>query len=168
MKTSKPSSSPSRALPSFWAVLENVLQNAGERLWESTLAAPAWERCIPQTLLMRTTWRKEVLIDSCVIQQEQLRSTTWSSVLWNQLCRATRSSHKTSTWRRSSTPLTTSKVSDDDQHPTRTSDLYSKQWGEVHLLFVEVMQSNAPLTYTQTQNLMSESMDLMKRSGTTS
>ena len=62
-----------------------------------------------------------------------------------------------------STPLTTSKVeSDDDQHPTRTSDLSSKQWDDVHLLFADVIKSNAPLTYTETRNLMSESMDLME------
>lgn len=62
-----------------------------------------------------------------------------------------------------STPLTTSKVeSDDNQHPTRTSNLSSKQWDDVHLLFADVIKSNAPLTYTETRNLMSESMDLME------
>ena len=62
----------------------------------------------------------------------------------------------------SSTLLTTSKVTDDDQHPTRSNDLSSKQWDDVDILFLEIIQSNAPLTYTQTRNLMSESMDLME------
>ena len=49
MKTSKPSSSPRTAPPSFRAPLANMLPNGGKKLRVSTLAALASERCIHQT-----------------------------------------------------------------------------------------------------------------------